>query len=97
MSRRTSQNVVLSKEEAIREIEDVIGQLKVAARLDQTFKDIASKRSDCGSFSKGGDLGFFSRGQMQKPFEEASFALKVGEISGVVDSDSGIHVIYRIA
>ena len=52
--------------------------------------------SDCGSAQKGGDLGVFQRGAMQKAFEDASFALKVGELSGIVDSDSGIHVILRI-
>jgi len=44
-----------------------------------------------------GDLGMFGRGAMQKPFEEASFALNVDEMSKVVDSDSGLHVILRIA
>jgi NIMA-interacting peptidyl-prolyl cis-trans isomerase 1 len=44
-----------------------------------------------------GDLGFFGPGQMQKPFEEASFALAVGGLSGIVDTDSGIHVILRVA
>ena len=52
--------------------------------------------SDCGSAQKGGDLGAFQRGAMQKAFEDASFALNVGELSGIVDSDSGIHVILRV-
>jgi NIMA-interacting peptidyl-prolyl cis-trans isomerase 1 len=44
-----------------------------------------------------GDLGFFGTGQMQRAFEEASFALAVGGLSGIVDTDSGIHVILRTA
>ena len=39
--------------------------------------------------------GRFGRGQMQKPFEEATYALKVGELSDVVDTDSGVHIILR--
>jgi peptidyl-prolyl cis-trans isomerase NIMA-interacting 1 len=39
--------------------------------------------------------GLFGRGKMQKPFEEAAFALKVGDISDVVDSESGVHIIKR--
>lgn len=62
-----------------------------------SFEDAAKQRSDCGSCAQGGDLGFFGRGDMQKPFEDASFALKVGEISGIVDTDSGVHIIKRLA
>lgn len=49
------------------------------------------------SAKRGGDLGSFTRGKMTPPFEAASFALKVGELSGLVESDSGIHVILRVA
>ncbi|XP_077231279.1 peptidyl-prolyl cis-trans isomerase Pin1-like [Tasmannia lanceolata] len=60
-----------------------------------TFEDLASRFSDCSSAKRGGDLGRFGRGQMQKPFEEATYALKVGEISDIVDTDSGVHIILR--
>jgi NIMA-interacting peptidyl-prolyl cis-trans isomerase 1 len=63
----------------------------------QLFRQIAAAESDCGSHDRGGDLGLFSRGQMQKPFEEASFALQVGQLSELVSTDSGIHIILRIA
>ena len=57
----------------------------------------AAKESDCGSAQSGGDLDFFGRGAMQKPFEDATFALAVGQMSGIVDTDSGVHIILRTA
>ncbi|KAL6138058.1 hypothetical protein ACLB2K_063344 [Fragaria x ananassa] len=60
-----------------------------------TFDQVATRVSDCSSAKRGGDLGPFGRGQMQKPFEEATFSLKVGEISEIVDTDSGVHIILR--
>ncbi|KAH7851268.1 hypothetical protein Vadar_009327 [Vaccinium darrowii] len=59
------------------------------------FDAVASTYSDCSSAKRGGDLGPFGRGQMQKPFEEATYTLKVGEISEIVDTDSGVHIIMR--
>lgn len=63
----------------------------------ERFEDVAKERSDCSSFKRGGDLGYFSRGEMQPPFEKAAFALKVGEMSGPVETDSGVHIIKRVA
>ena len=58
------------------------------------FADIAKKNSDDeGSAAKGGDLDYFARGAMVKPFEDATYALKPGEISDVVESDFGYHII----
>lgn len=52
---------------------------------------------DCSSARSGGDLGSFSRGQMQRPFEDAAFGLSVGEMSDIVETDSGVHLILRTA
>ena len=58
------------------------------------FAELARKNSqDTGSAAKGGDLDFFARGAMVKPFEEAVYALKKGEISGVVETEFGFHII----
>lgn len=56
---------------------------------------MAEEFSECRSAQNGGDLGEFGRGAMQKAFEDAAFSLKPGELSDLVDSDSGIHIILR--
>ncbi|CAF1154975.1 unnamed protein product [Adineta steineri] len=91
------ETITRSKEEARRKLDDIINELNNASDLESTFRRIAKDKSDCSSGQRGGDLGMFGHGAMQKAFEEASFALNIDEMSPVVDSDSGLHVILRIA
>lgn len=72
--------------------------LAVVQKDPKAFADLARKNSqDPGSAVNGGDLDFFGRGAMVKPFEEAAFALKPGQTSGVVESDFGFHIIQLTA
>lgn len=73
------------------------GYKKMIDNKEKTFAELAKEFSDCSSAKNGGDLGPFGKGQMQKPFEEAAFALNVGEMAGPVDTDSGVHLILRTA
>ncbi|OQX19049.1 MAG: hypothetical protein BWK76_05660 [Desulfobulbaceae bacterium A2] len=70
--------------------EQILQQLKAGA----DFVELAQKHSqDSGSAPRGGDLGPFSRGSMVPSFEDAVFALKPGELSGIVETDFGLHII----
>ncbi|XP_010017017.1 PREDICTED: peptidyl-prolyl cis-trans isomerase NIMA-interacting 1, partial [Nestor notabilis] len=84
--------ITRTKDEALVLINGYIQKIKSG---EEDFESLASQFSDCSSAKAGGDLGVFGRGQMQKPFEDASFALRAGEMSGPVFTESGIHIILR--
>lgn len=60
-----------------------------------SFDELARNFSDCSSAKRDGDLGLFKKGQMQKPFEDVAFSLKVGQLSHPVETQSGMHIILR--
>ena len=72
------------------EIDAIREQLLAGTNFEALAKD---RSADKGSAEKGGDLGLFSRGQMVKPFEDAAFSQKIGEIGPVVESQFGFHII----
>ena len=81
----------LGKDKARQKAEEVLREVQAKPAA---FAELARKHSDDpGSASQGGDLGFFGRGMMVKPFEDATFALRDGEVSGIVESDFGFHII----
>jgi len=85
-----------SEQQAAKEkAEHILQEVKLGA---VQFSQLAQKYSqDPGSASYGGDLGLFGRGMMVKPFDDAVFKLLVGEVSGLVKSDYGFHIIKLLA
>jgi len=81
----------LGKDKAKAKATELLAEIR---KTPAAFVELAKQNSDDpGSAAKAGDLGFFGRGMMVKPFEDTAFALKEGEISGVVESDFGFHII----
>lgn len=87
---QASHILVATKEEA----DAILAELKQGADFATLAKE---KSTDPGSKDNGGDLGFFGKGAMVPEFEEAAFALKVNELSGVVQSEHGFHIIKKTA
>ena len=80
-----------AKEEARKKAEDILSSL---AKKGEDFALLAKKYSDDkASGSKGGSLGYFKQGEMVKPFEDAAFSLKKGEISSIIETEFGYHII----
>lgn len=79
------------KQQAKAKAEEIMAIVK---KNPKRFEELAVKESqDPGSASKGGDLGSFGRGAMVKPFEDTAFGMKVGQISDIVESEFGFHII----
>ncbi|KAJ2765998.1 Peptidyl-prolyl cis-trans isomerase NIMA-interacting protein 1 [Coemansia nantahalensis] len=97
-SRRPSswreETITRTEAEAVDMINAILQRL-ISKDKPERFEDIAAAESDCSSAKRGGDLGLFEPGAMQKPFEDAVLGLKVGKISGPVKTQSGVHIILR--
>ncbi|MCL4329679.1 MAG: peptidylprolyl isomerase [Candidatus Thermoplasmatota archaeon] len=81
-------HILVEKENTAREVVEKLGK-------GERFSKVAMQYSIDGTRKKGGDLGFFGRGQMVKEFEKAAFSLNKGEISGIVRTQFGFHIIMR--
>ncbi|KAK7427179.1 peptidyl-prolyl cis-trans isomerase Pin1 [Neonectria magnoliae] len=85
-------DITRTKAEA-REI--ILGYEQKIKNGSTTLGELALKESDCSSARKHGDLGYFGKGDMQKEFEDAAFGLQPGQMSSVVETASGLHLIER--
>ena len=68
-------------------------EIKKQLKGGADFAELAKQYSDCPSKERGGDLGFFPRGQMVKPFDQAAFKMMPGDISDIVETEFGYHLI----
>lgn len=101
---RRAAHILVSVAEAASQADRDAAKAKAEKLLQQAKKDPArfaelakANSEDPGSAANGGDLGFFGRSMMVKSFEDATYALKQGEISGLVKSDFGYHIIKLVA
>lgn len=96
VSKRTGESTAgVSADAAAAELAQIREQIVAEGGTQDVFARHASQRSDCSSFKRGGDLGTFVSGKMQKAFEEGTRACSVGGMSAAVLSDSGYHLIWR--
>jgi len=82
-----------SNPEKVKSVESKARRILERIKKGENFESLARQYSEDPSALKGGDLGFFSRGDMIKNFEDAAFALKIGEVSDLVRTPLGFHII----
>ena len=91
-------HILIKVDDATNEVEKAAARAKIEGLLKQIregadFAELAKAHSDCPSKEQGGDLGLFGRGQMVPAFEKAAFALATNEVSDVVETKFGFHII----
>lgn len=91
-SKSKPDNVTRSREDARRRAEEALTKVRIGAEFEAIVKEYTDEP---GGAERGGDLGVFDRSTMVKSFADAAFLLQVGEVSGVVETVYGFHVIKR--
>jgi len=91
-SMRAPANITRTKEEAKTRAEEALKKVKAGTKFEDVVKDYSDEP---GAGARGGDLGLFPKGAMVAPFQEAVEKLKVNEVSGLVETPFGYHVILR--
>lgn len=81
-----------TKEEALARAEEALAKLKAGEAVDE----VAKRYSDGPAAVRGGDLGWFQKGQMSPDFDKMAFALKPGEVSDLIESSNGYHILVRL-
>ena len=94
-------HILVKVESATNEVEKAAAKAKIEGLLKQVregadFAELAKANSDCPSKEQGGDLGFFGKGAMVPAFEKAAFALETNQVSDVVETPFGFHIIKLI-
>lgn len=89
---KSPDGITLSRDDSITKLKQFQSRI---LNGELSLLEVAQTESDCSSHEKGGDLGFFGKGQMQPAFEQAAFALNPGEFSEIIETDSGVHILQR--
>ena len=87
------EGVTRTREQAQQRAREALLKIRGGANFEEMVKEYTDEP---GGVERGGDLGVFERGTMVKPFADAAFALKVGEVSEVVETKYGFHIIKRV-
>lgn len=91
-SRDRAESITRTKEEALKRVQQCLVRVRSGEDWDALVKEYSDEP---GAGERGGDLGTFVRGQMVKAFSEAAFELRVGQISEVIETPYGYHIILR--